>query len=367
MKNIPISKPFIGKEEIAAVNRILKSGHLTQGPEVLALENQFKKICQTKYALAVSNGTTALLAALQSLNLKSTDEVITTPFTFVATINSIIISGAKVVLADIDESTFNISAEQIGKKITTKTRAIIAVNLFGQTADYTTIKKIIKGRDILLIEDAAQSIGATHKHKPSGMLADLACFSLYATKNITSGEGGMVTTNNSKFYQKMLQYRQHGTDGVNKYLYHSVGNNYRMTDIHAAIGVEQTKKLDFITKKRQDTAKQYDQAFANLKWLITPKVAKDNTHVYHQYTLRILNNQRESFMNYLNRHHIDCGIYYPQGIHQYQTFKHLFTKKQKFPITETVAKQVVSIPIHPWLNNQQIKYIIKCIQKYEPS
>lgn len=358
---------FIGKEEINEVTKVLKSGMLAQGPMVEKLEENFAKFCETKYAVAVNNGTAALHTALHSLRIGIGDEVITTPFTFIATANSILMVGAKPIFVDIEYDTFNINPNIIEAKITKKTKAIIAVNLYGQPANYKEINKIAKKHKLFVIEDAAQSIGAKYYGKTSGNLTDITCFSLYASKNIISGEGGMITLNDKNLNYRARLFRHHGQDEKQKYAYLELGYNYRMTDLQAAIALEQLKRVNILTKKRQEIANTYNAAFKQVRGLITPYIAKDTSSAYHQYTLRVTKDfkmGRNEFKNYLEKKGIQSTIYYPTPLYK---AKHLtFTGKPKdFPFTEKAIQEILSIPVHPKLSDKEINYIIDTIKKIQ--
>ena len=362
---IRISVPDIGKREIEAVVKVLTSGMVVQGPKVKELEELFAKTAGTKYAVAVNSGTAALHTALHSIGIKPGDEIITTPFTFVATANSILMAGAKPVFVDIEENSFNIDPKLIERKITKKTKAILVVDLYGQPANYNEINKIAKKHKLLVIEDAAQSIGATYHGKPAGSLADIACFSLYATKNIISGEGGMITTNNKLFAENAKLFRHHGQDEKVRYEYFGLGYNYRMTDIAAAIALQQLRKIKILTGKRQEIAKKYNLAFRNIKGIITPKVSTGMSSVFHQYTLRITPQfkfNRDKFKDYLQEKGIQTAIFYPKGLYNFEHLKGN-NRPKNFPVTETVSREVLSIPVHPKLTGQEIKYIIDTICK----
>jgi perosamine synthetase len=361
---IKISYPDIRKDEIAAVVRVMESGMLAQGAVTQALEKDFSKLCGTDFAIATSSGTSALHTALTSLGIGPGDEVITTPFTFVATANSILMTGAKPVFVDIDETNFNINPAFIETRITKKTKAILAVDLYGQPADYKKINYIARKYKLFVIEDAAQSIGATYHGKKTGSISDIACFSLYATKNIISGEGGVITTNNKILNGRTRLFRHHGQDEKVKYQYSGLGYNYRMTDIQAAIAREQLKRIKSITKRRQEIAKKYSAAFKDIKGLIIPCISKGSTSVFHQYTLRITPEfklGRNKFMEHLNDKGIQTNIYYPFPLYR---FKHLRfnSKRGDFPVTEKVANEVLSIPVHPKLTNADVNYIIRVIK-----
>ena len=253
---IPISKPLIEDEEINAVVDVLKSGMLAQGPKVEEIENQFKALCGTKHAIATSNGTTALHAAVRALGISDGDEVITVPFTFVATANPVLMEGGKIVFVDVRDDDFNIDPSKIEEKITDKTKAIIPVDLYGQPYDYEAVKKIAGKHGLKILEDACQAIGATRNGKTTGQLGDIAAFSLYATKNIATGEGGMITTDSDEMAESVKLFRHHGQSESQRYEYIELGHNYRLTDLAAAIGVEQMKKklldLEYIRNELKD-------------------------------------------------------------------------------------------------------------------
>jgi len=359
---IPIAKPFIGDDEISAITNVLKSGRLVQGPNVEKFESLVANICNVKHAIAVSNGTVALDLALKSLDIKSGDEIITTPFTFVATINSILQQGATPVFVDIDLDSFNISANLIEKKITNKTKVIIPVDLYGQTYDYDEVSIIAKNNNLSIIEDSAQAIGASYKDKMAGSLGDCGTFSFYATKNITTGEGGMIVTNSDKISSKIKILRNQGQDPDQKYNYTMMGYNARLTDMQAVIGVEQLKKLKEINNKRVVNANFFDNKFKDIKWLKTPKRLKDRSHVFHQYTI-ILDEKinRESFVSHLKNNDVGYGIYYPKPLYDYP---HLKKYKSVCKNADMVAKSVVSLPIHPNLSDSDLNKIVKVVLSY---
>jgi len=358
---IYISKPQIDNREINAVVEVLKSGKLAQGKKVALLENEFSKICHVKYAVATNSGTSALHTALESLRIGHGDEVITTPFTFVATANSILMTGAKPIFADIEEDTFNIDPSEVEKKITKKTKAIVVVDLYGQPADYARIKKIARKYGLYIVEDSAQSIGAKYFGKNTGSLADIACFSLYATKNIISGEGGVITTNNKSLNDFARVFRNQGQDEKERYRYLGLGFNYRMSDLAAAIAIAQLKKLSKLTKRRQEIAEMYNKEL-KLKGLILPLVRKGSVSAYHQYTLRVteeFSTTRDGLRSYLEKKRIQANIYYPIPLYK---FDHLKQNVDDFPIAERSSKEVISIPVHPGLLDKDVEYIIKTIK-----
>lgn len=363
---IKIAEPIIKKAEISAVTKVLQSGRLAQGPQVEKLEHEFSRLCRVKYAVAVSSGTSALFAGLYSLGLKPRDEVITTPFSFMAGVNAIILLGGRPVFIDIEEQTLNLDPAKIKPALTARTKAILAVNLYGQPADYQEINQIGRKYRLGVIEDAAQSIGAEYKKRPSGSLADLGCFSLYASKNITAGEGGMITTNQARLFQKAKRFSNQGLGLRKPYDYHQLGLNLRMTEMQAALALVQLKRLKKLTRKRQLISKEYNQSFSQIKGLIPPSLAPSRTHVYHQYTLRVtpaFKLSRDQLARFLAKKGIETRVHYPLPLHLYPHLKELGYKKGDFPMAEKVSQEVLSLPVHPLLKSQEVKYIIKTINK----
>ena len=364
---IPISKPLIEEEEINAVVEVLKSGMIAQGPKTKELEDMFAKLCGTKHSIAFSNGTTAIHTAVRALGISDGDEVITVPFTFVATANPVLMERGKVVFVDIAEDDFCIDPNKIEEKITDKTKAIIPVDLFGQIYKYKEIKKIADKYDLKILEDACQAVGATQDGKVAGSFGDAGAFSLYATKNIATGEGGMLTTDDDDIARHAKMFRHHGQDEAVRYEYLELGHNYRMTDIAATIGVEQMKKLDRIIETRVRNAQLFNEGLSNLKGIITPKVSEGNTHVYHQYTIRITEeygHTREELMEFLKENEIGCGIYYPKPLHMHEHFRKMGYKEGDFPVSEMLSKQVLSLPVNPFVTKEDVESIVDKIEKF---
>lgn len=360
---IPISEPQIDEAEIEAVIKVLKSHIITQGKKVLDFEVAFSRFCGTKYAVATNNGTSALHTALYAAGIQEHDQVITTPFTFVATTNAILMVGAKPSFVDIDPKTFNIDPFKIEEAITNKTKAIIVVNLYGQPADFDEINKIAKKHKLVVIEDAAQSVNAQYKNRKSGNLGDIGCFSFYATKNITCGEGGVLVTNNKNYYLRAKQFINHGQKVGFTYNYADIGYNYRMTNISATILIQQLRKIDWITKKRQVNAHLYNQAFQKLKGIILPFQASNRQHVYHQYTIRITENfslNRDELITHLENNGVQVKVYYPKPLYYYQHIKRVSILRN-CQEAESASREVVSLPIYPSLKKEEIKSIIKTI------
>lgn len=360
---IRIAQPEISTEEIKAVNEVMQSGMLAQGSRVAQLEEDFAKYCGTKYAVAVNSGTAAIHAALYAAGIKEGDEVITVPFSFIATINPILMVQATPVLVDIDPVTFCIDTTKLEAAITPKTKAIIPVHLYGQSASQDEINEIAKKHGLMVIEDACQAIGADYKGKKAGNLGNLGCFSLYATKNIMCGEGGVVTTNNENQAAAIRKFRQHGMSA--QYMYDELGFNYRLTDLQAAIAIEQLKKVGRFTDARQNNARLLSEGLSGIEGLVTPTTEGDRTHVFHQYTIRITPDfimARDEFVDALHAKDIGAGVYYPKPLHAYPHIAKLGYSLGDFPEAERAANEVVSLPVHPNVSSSDIQIIVNTIK-----
>lgn len=355
---INIAKPIITDEEIEAVTEVLKSGMLAQGKKVEQFQKEFAQYTQSKYGVATSSGTTALHTALVAADIGPGDEVITTPFTFAATANSVLYSGAKPVFADIDPKTFNLDAASVEEKITDKTKAILPVHLYGQPADMDAICEVAQKHDLKIIEDAAQAHGAVYKGKKIGSIGDLGCFSFYPTKNITTGEGGMVTTNNEELAEKAGMVRAHGES--QRYEHVILGYNYRMTDIAASIGLTQLKHIDEFNAKRNENAEYLTQHLQEIDGVTPPYVADDVTHVFHQYTIRVA--KRDEFKDFLNENGIGTGVHYPIVLYK-QPYYQAQNITGNCPEAESAASEVLSIPVHPSLTQDDLDTIIDVIKQ----
>lgn len=359
---ISIAHPSIGEEEKKAVLEVLNSGMIAQGPKVEELEKEFAKFIGTKYAVATSSGTTALHVALLALGIGPGDEVITSPFTFIASANSILYTGARPVFIDIDEKTYNLDPALIEEKITPKTKAIMPIHLYGQSADMDKISEIAKKHNLLIIEDACQAHGATHNGKKVGSLGNAGCFSFYPTKNMTTGEGGIITTDSQDVYEKSQVFRAHGSKI--KYYHEVLGFNFRLTDIGAAIGIEQLKKLPGFNLKRQENAKILTEGLKDIEGLLTPEISVGNEHVFHQYTVRFsgFKKTRDEVNQILNEKEIGTGVHYPLPIHKQEVYKNL-GYSDSLPISEKVSQEVLSLPVHPFLKEEDLKEIIRVIKE----
>jgi len=358
---IPIAKPNIGDREKKAVQEVLDSGMIAQGSKVGELEQLFAGYCKSKYAVATNNGTSALHTALHSLGINKGDEVITTPFTFIATGNSILMQGGVPVFADIEKDTYNIDPESVKGKITKKTKAILFVDLFGHMADIESLKKIAQEHNLMLIEDACQSHGAKFHDITAGSAADASCFSLYATKNMVSGEGGIMTTNNAEVDALARRFRHHGQDPKVMYKYFGLGYNYRMTDIHAAIAIEQLKQIEEFNIARIKNAEMLTAGLKQIAWIKTPIVKPGCRHVFHQYTIRIDEKIRDKLIEYLKENGIGSGVFYPTPLH---TVPHM-ESDDKCPVADKASKEVLSLPVHPQVSENDIKYIIGKIGDFD--
>jgi len=359
---IPIAAPHIGAAEKQKVMEVLSSGNLAQGRFVSELEKQFARFCGCKHAIAVSSGTAAIHASLYAAGIVSGDEVITVPFTFVATANPILMQGAKIVFSDIESETYNIDPGKIDKLITDKTKAIITVDLYGQPCDYDAIRKVAKAHDLVIIEDACQAVGAKYRDTKTGNLGDISAFSLYATKNIMSGEGGLITTNNSEYAKKCRRFRHHGQ--TDTYEYHDIGYNYRLTDIQAAIALCQLAKVDDLNNARIRNSEILTVGLKKIKGLKLPKTIQNATHVFHQYTIRVQKDfslNRDQLLQHLRSNGIGASIYYPKPLHMHPHFIKMGYKEGDFPIAEDASANVISLPVHPGVTEKDISKIIKVI------
>lgn len=354
---IPISKPLISEAEKKAVLEVLESGMLVQGAQVAQLEEQFAAVCGTRYAVATSSGTTALHVALLAHGIGPGDEVITTPFTFIATVNSILFVGAKPVFVDIEEETFNINPGLIEAAVTPRTRAIIPVHLYGYPCDMDAIMDIARRHDLVVVEDAAQAIGARYKGQPAGSFGT-GCFSLYATKNVAAGEGGVITTDDERLAEQCRLLRSHGMR--RRYYYEFLGYNFRMTNLHAAIAVAQMDRLEEFTAKRRANAAFLSQ---HLTSVITPWTREGYEHVWHQYTVRVNGGRdRDAAVQQLRDAGVGTGIFYPVPAHQHDYMREL-VGEVSLPVAEQLAQEVISLPVHPALSQADLEQIVEAVNE----
>jgi dTDP-4-amino-4,6-dideoxygalactose transaminase len=355
---ISIAKPLIEEEEKQAVLEVLASGMLAQGPRVRAFEEAFAEYCGVKYALATSSGTTALHVALLVNKIGEGDEVITTPFTFIASANSVLYVGARPVFVDIDPVTYSIRADLLEAAITPRTKAIMPVHLFGLTADMDPIMEIADRRGLVVIEDACQAHGATYGNKRAGSF-DTGCFSFYPTKNITSAEGGMITTDDPEVAENCRVIRQHGMR--RRYYHDELGFNFRMTDVHAAIGLAQLGKLEQFNRARIAHAQYLSDHLCGVS---VPIVPEGYRHVFHQYTIRVPNGRRDALAEHLRGRQIGVGIYYPVPIHKQTFYVQELGYDQSLPESEKAAEEVLSLPVHPALSEQDLETIVDAVNEF---
>ena len=349
---ISLSKPVISEEEKQAVMRVLDSGMIAQGPEVAAFEDEFSLFMEGHHCIAVNSGTSALHLGLLASGIKCGDEVIIPSFTFAATANAVALCGATPVFVDIDIETFTMDPKAAEAAITENTSAIMPVHLYGHPSNMDPLTEICSRKGLTLLEDAAQAHLATYKSQPVGTFGT-AAFSFYPTKNMTSGEGGMIVTSDDEIARKAKLLRNQGMEI--RYQNEVVGFNNRMTDIHAAIGRVQLKKLRERTTKRQKNAKFLSE---NLSTVTVPTASSDAEHVYHQYT--ITTDRRDDLSEYLNQAEIGNGVYYPIPVHELPSFG----KQIDLPNTKAAAKQALSIPVHPLLTSEELNRIVEVMNEW---
>jgi perosamine synthetase len=358
---IPINKPEVNEEEAQAVLEVIRKGPLTNalgaGPKVLEFEANYAKFAGAKHAVAVNTGTAALHAAVMAAGAKHGDEVIVPSFTFVATAEAVALAGAKPVFADIDPETYNLSPQAVEKAITKNTKTILPVDLYGFSADMKPLREIADKHGLALLEDAAQAHGTTYAGKPAGAFADAACWSLYASKNMMTGEGGMITTNNDAMVETLRMIRTHGEKA--KYTSLILGTNYRMSELQAAIGNVQLRKLPSFIKKRCQNAQQLTSILKKSSRLVLPYESKDRRHSWYLYTARLnggTENERNRLLDELKKKGISAEAYYVNPVHKMPFYRENFGSTE-LPETDKAAKQVFSLPIHPAVTEEQINFI----------
>lgn len=363
---IPIAKPLMGEEEKQAVIEVLESGQLAQGEKVTEFEARFAAFCGVKHAVATSSGTTALHTALLAHGIGPGDQVITTPFTFIASANSILFTGARPVFVDIEPDTFNLDPNKLEDKVKmlrarrSRLKAILPVHLFGHPCDMEAIMDIAKRYDLMVIEDACQAHGASVNGRKVGSFGT-GCFSFYPTKNITTGEGGMITTDDEEIAERARMIRQHG---MRKRYYHEIlGYNFRMTDIQAAIGLAQLEKLPRWTEQRIKNAAYLTERLQCLPHVATPVVKEGCVHVFHQYTIRV-KGDRDKAVELLKMKGVGTGIYYPLPVHRQPVYLKL-GYDDDLPEAERASREVLSLPVHPALSRDELDVIVEAVASLE--
>ncbi len=354
---IPIARPDLGQEEIDAVADVIRSGIVAQGPKVRALEAAWAEYCGVRHTIAVGNGTLALMASFACLGIGPGDEVITVAHTFAATANAILSTGATPVFVDIEPDTYLIDAKRIEAAITPRTRAIVPVHLFGLVADMDMIGAIADRHGLVVVEDACQAHGATYRDRLAGSFG-IGTFSLYATKNMTTGEGGFITTDDDDLADRLRLYRNQGMRA--RYEFETLGFNYRMTDIAAAIGLVQLSKLEGNTARRQRIAAAYDEGFAGLP-VRSPVVPAGRTHVYHQYTLEV-GPRRDEILAALREGGVGADIYYPIPVHR-QAYILERGFHADLPVTDRAAAQTIALPMYPTMTDEDRSIVIGAVRE----
>ncbi len=359
---IPAARPIIGAEERAAVDRVLASGMIAQGPEVAAFEDEFSQLVEGRHCVAVNSGTSALHMALIAMGIEAGDEVIVPSFSFAASANAVRLAGAVPVFADIERGSFCVDPAAVEAAITPRTSAIMPVHLYGHPAAMDRLGQIAARHGIAVIEDAAQAHAASLHGRPVGTFGLTACFSFYPTKNMTSGEGGMVVTPDAQLARILRMLRNQGME--RRYENEIIGFNTRMTDIHAAIGRVQLGKLAGWTAARQHNAKVLDQG---IKAAVVPPVADGAVHVYHQYTIRVAGSGagggagRDAFAARLAERGVGSGVYYPIPIHRLPSYAGTLARIPDLPETERAAGEVLSLPVHPSLSDADVHAVVEAV------
>ena len=360
---IPITTVRMGEAEEALVLEVLRSGMLAQGPMVERLEQSFARIAGVPHAVAVNNGTTALVAALQALGIGPGDEVITSPFTFVATMNAILEVGATACLADISLDDFCLDPASAATLVTDATRVVMPVHLYGQSADMTAFVGLADRHDLAIVEDAAQAHGATFEGRAVGSFG-VGCFSFYATKNVTTGEGGIITTSDDAIADRLRLLRNQGMRA--RYQYELAGHNYRMTDLQAAVGIPQLERFEEMTSARERNAATLSEGLAGIDGLVVPAVLPGRRHVFHQYTVRVTDDariDRDALIDALGRAGVGCGIYYPRTVIDYDCYRNdPRVRASAIPEAERAAREVLSLPVHPYLTSSDLEHIIESVR-----
>lgn len=350
----------VKNEILQEIEEVIDSGQYVLGSKVKELEGKIADRLGVREAIAVANGTDALVLTLEAYGIGPGDEVITTPFTFFASAEAISRVGATPVFADVDPKTFNIEPSEVEKRITDATKAIIPVHLFGQPAEMDQLNQLAKRYNLLVIEDACQAFGATYKNRPVGSLGNAACFSFFPTKNLgTMGDGGIITTSDVELASNIRKLRTHGT--TKKYYHDRIGYNSRLDELHAAILLVSLSKIDEWNQTRREFADRYRLHLGEVSYLSMPVEAQDSTHIYHLFCLT--SNKREELMQALIDAQIQTGVYYPRCLHLQEVYADLGYQKGDFPVAEALSEKLFAVPMHPFLTEMEQDQIISILQQ----
>lgn len=374
---IPYGKQWINEDDINAVVEVLKSDYLTTGPKIKEFEQKFADYVGSKYAVAIANGTAALHAACYAAGIDEGDEVITTSMTFTASSNCVLYCDGTPIFADIDSKTYNVDSEDIKRKITSKTKAIIPVHYTGQPCNMDKIHKIAKEYNLLVIEDASHALGATYKGKMIGSISDITTFSFHPVKHITTGEGGMITTNNEELYKKLILFRTHGItrnldllenkdEGPWYYEQLDLGYNYRITDIQCALGINQLNKIDDFVAKRRKIVKRYNEAFMNLEEIVIPFQDKSVNSSWHLYVVKFnlekLKVGRREIFEVLRKEGLGVNVHYIP-VYYFPYYKKLGYEEGLCPNAEELYKRIITLPLYPKMSDEDVEYVIQSVYK----
>jgi UDP-4-amino-4,6-dideoxy-N-acetyl-beta-L-altrosamine transaminase len=373
MKPIPYGRQSIDENDICAVTDVLRSDWLTTGPKVEEFERSICDYCGSQHAVAVNSGTSALDIAIQSLDLPEGTEVITTPFTFAATSNALLYNGLVPVYADIEKDTRNIDLEEVRRKITDKTGAILFVDYAGQPCDIAALREICREHDLFMVEDACHALGAAYHGKKIGSLADMTILSFHPVKLITTGEGGMVTTNDPARAERLRLLRSHGIDRNARHISETgaawaydmvaLGRNYRMTDIQAALGISQAKKTDSFVRKRTGLARLYHELLQDIPEIELPVTREHVNHAWHIFTILLPGTRRDAVFSNLKSHDIGVNLHYIPTYHFSYYRKHHPQDPSRFPVTEDVFHRILTLPLYPDLREEDVHLVVATLKK----
>ena len=362
MSRIPIAAPDVGTAELDRVADVIEDGQIADGPEVRSFEAEFADYCGAAEAVGTSNGTTALHAALVAAGVGDGDRVLTTPFTFIATANAVRLCGAEPIFADVDPETYNLDPEAVEARLEEgDVAAVLAVHLYGLPAPMEELASLAERHDVALVEDAAQAHGAAIDGDHVGTFGDAATFSFYPTKNMTTAEGGMVTTDDEALADRVRSFINHGrTEDGDSYAHARVGHNFRMTSIAAAIGREQLEKLPDYVEARRRNAARFTETLEDTAGVVPPAEPNGYRHSYHQYTVRC--EDRDALESHLDDHGVDTAVYYPRPVHEQPAYEGY---EGSFPHAERASEEVLSLPVHPGLEESDVDRVVEALEVFE--